>query len=56
MGVRDDLVIQVEQAIRDVPTLGGSPDLLGMANAAVDAVAIYVYCELASEMRPASRT
>jgi hypothetical protein len=48
MTARDDLVTQVEQAIRDVPPLAGAPDLLGMANAAVDAVAIYVYTQLAS--------
>lgn len=47
MTARDDLVTQVEEAIRDVPYLAGNVDLLGMANAAVDAVAIYVYNQLA---------
>jgi hypothetical protein len=45
MTIRDDLVAQVEEAIRG---WAGLPDATNIANAAVDAVAIYVYEQLAS--------
>jgi hypothetical protein len=52
MSIRDDLVAQVEQAIKDVPLLMAGnvplPDIPTMANAAVDAVAIFVFVQLAS--------
>lgn len=49
MTARDDLVAQVEQALRDAATPEESTvDFAGFATAAVDAVAIWVYVALAS--------
>ena len=53
MTIRDDLVAQVLQALKDV-LLNGTPpspsdrDYTDLANAAVDAVAVYIYVALAS--------
>jgi hypothetical protein len=51
MTTRDDLLAQVEQALRDVPLKEGinNPDYPTMANAAVEAFAIYLYVALASD-------
>jgi hypothetical protein len=48
MTIRDDLVTQVEQALKVADSVSATDYYKTLANAAVDAVAIYVYEQLAS--------